>query len=416
MKMFTSRSARCLARTALVLGTTLSIALIAGGCMGHGKVTGEHLNAAKLRMAQMKSATEWTMGHQAFLAGDLDKAEKHIGHSIELNGEVLKSHILLGRIHLEKSEFEPAGKCFQKAEELDPKSAEACYYLGLLAERIDRHEDALTRYKAAGELDSANAQYPIAAAEVLITLGRIDEAQTFLETMQANFEHSPGVRQTLGHIAVLKNDHAKALTLFHEARLLAPDNQQIAEDLITAQISVRQYAQAEMSLARLLTNSKNAERRDLFKSRADCLIALNRPVEARDVLVQLTKDNSGEADFEAWASLGQVAYVLKDINRLKSAASRVTAIAPDRSEGYVLKGLELKTRGDSKGAIQQFQRALEIERSSDTLILLGVTLQEMGEEQLARSCFAAAAKENPTDTAAAKLLAALPPAPGTATE
>jgi tetratricopeptide (TPR) repeat protein len=393
-------------RASCVCGACLIVALVAApGCGTHGKFTSERVSTAKVRMAEMKSATEYQMAHQAFLSADLPKALRHIEYSLELNPAVVKSHILKGRILMEMNNLEASAIAFRRAEELDPKNVDAWYFQGLLAERLDRREEALRRYEGAARLDPTNPQYVVATAEMLVALDRVDEAEARLSSGAGQYEHSARVRQTLGHIALLKKQPERAATLFGEARLLAPDDPTILEDLAGAQIQCGKYAQAESTLAHLLTDKAYAERRDLVRLRAKCLMQVNRPAEARELLVRLTKANGANADFGIWADLGQVSFDLQDQARLKECAARCIAIDPNRPEGYVLRGLEQRMRADHDSAAASFAAACERERTPDNLVLLGLSMLDLGRTEDARSCFEAALKINPNHPFAAKLLA-----------
>ena len=57
---------------------------------------------------------------------------------------------------------------------------------------------------------------------------------------------------------------------------------------------------------------------------------LDRPVEAREILIKLTSDQAGSKDVEAWIELGNVSYVLRDQNRLRMSSQRVLSMAPAR--------------------------------------------------------------------------------------
>ncbi len=379
-------------------------AVAAPGCNSHGRYTAEHQSAAKVKMEGLKSATEYKMAEQSFLAGDLEKALKHADYSLALNAEVAKTHVLRGRIMLEMGNLEGAADCLKQAQVVDAKSVQAEYYQGILAERIERYEDALTHFQAAGTLDPSNPQYAIAAAEVMIELGRTAEAETFLSSNASNFDHNAGIRQALGQIAMMQNEPDKAAKLLGEAHLLAPDDQGITEDLIRAQVSTKRFAEAEFNISRLLLNKDNSDRRDLRHVQADCLMLLDRPVEARELLIGLTTDAAGSADVEAWAKLGQIAYLLRDFPRVKQCGSRVIALAPQRADGYVLRALSQRKAGDLAGAKKSIAAALERSRTSDSLVLQGMIQHELSENAGARASFAEAAKLNPTDHNAPALL------------
>ena len=107
-----------------VCGVALSLA----ACGSHGKYTADHLSGAKIKMNGLKAATEYQMAHQAFLAGDMEKAIKHVDFSLSLNETVVKSHVLKGRIFMEMNDLEKSSACFKAAEKIDEKNVEAAYY------------------------------------------------------------------------------------------------------------------------------------------------------------------------------------------------------------------------------------------------------------------------------------------------
>jgi len=81
------------ARFPLAAICTLTASLLITGCGSHGRYTKEHVSNAKLKMNMLKAATEYQMAHQAFLAGDLEKAATHVDYSIGLSEKVTKSHV-----------------------------------------------------------------------------------------------------------------------------------------------------------------------------------------------------------------------------------------------------------------------------------------------------------------------------------
>lgn len=388
---------------ALSAGLLLSV-----GCGGHGQYTQEHYNAAKEKMDIMKSATEWEQARQAFLSGDLDKALKAVNRSIAINDKVTKSHVLRGRILMEMGEMEAAVNSLQTATKLDQTNAEAPYYLGIAFERFVQRERALEQYKAAADLDTANPQYVIAAAEMYIDLGRLDEAEAYLNARGTTFEHNAGVRQTLGHIAMIRGDATRGAALFAEARLLAPDDEAIAEDLVHAQIATAQFADAEYNISKLLQDPKNDERRDLRLLRARCLVHVNRLLDAREVLIKLTEGDAGAADAQAWIDLASVSYMLKDHTRARQASARAVALAPDRNDGYVIRGLQLRRDGDLNGARAALEKAAAIKAEAGPMVVLGMIQQELKLYDEARKSFEIAQRLDPSDQSLSGLTASVP--------
>lgn len=385
----------------------LTLALLAG-CTGHGHYTSEGLAKARERVAGLKAGNEYQQARQAFLAGDLDKARKAIDRCLTINPSVPAAHILHGRILLEQSDLEPAAQAFLKAESLDPRNPEAQYYLGVLYERVARPHEALTRYLRAVDLEPSNPQHVVAAAEVMIDLGRLDDAEHFLTEHTTTFTLNAGVVQTLGHIAMLRGQPQRACELFHQARLLAPDDVGVIEDLICAQMASGRFADAEFNLARLRTSPPHASRRDLKYFHARCLLALDRPLEARDLLLELTGDSTGPADIETWIMLGQTSWLLRDTTRARQAAATIISLAPDRPEGYLLRALCQRRAGDFPAALRSADQAVERRGAAvEPLLLRGMILCDLGRFESARHDFAQVLAQDPASEAARQALAAV---------
>lgn len=400
----TSRTARS-TLTTLVPALTAAALLALAGCQGHGEYTQEHLDASKAKIDALKSANEYEQAKQAFLAGELEKAMGKIDKSLSLNPNVPKSFVLRGRIQIERGDLDGSLQSLAKAEELEPTNVEAQYYAGIIQERFGKREAALARYSKAAEFDPSNAQYPIAASEMMIDLNQLEQAENYLIGLNSRFEHHSGVRQTLGHIAQLRGDDQRALNYFYEAHLLAPDDSIILEDLIRSQMAVGKLGEAEVSLARLLTSPANSGRRDLRHMRGHCLISLNRPVEAREVYISLTSDPAGAGDEEAWVGLGNVAYTLRDFNRVRTAAQRVAALAPDRFEGHFFRALWHRQQTQPTQALDAITKAVALRgKSVDPLVVQGLIFQDLNRPAEARKSFAQAAAEEPGNATVAKLL------------
>ncbi|MFG0257550.1 MAG: tetratricopeptide repeat protein [Phycisphaerales bacterium JB043] len=376
-----------------------SSTLALGACSGgHGKHTTEALTNAQERMSSIKAATSWDLARQQFQVGDLEKALKNVDESIGYNPNVAKAHSLRGRILLELGQIENSIQSFNEALAHDPQYDEAFYYKGISLERINQIEGALTAYTKAADLTPQNAQYAIAAAEMHIELDQLDEAEQILNERKELLEHNSGVRQTLGHIALLNHDAEGAVALFRESRLLAPDDITVAEDLAHALVYASDWVEGEYTLRTLLNHEDYAERRDLKRLHARTLVALDRPVEARTLLLSLTTDEKGKNDSASWIDLGNVALHLGDLSRARVAARQVIALKPDRPEGYALLAAAQIKGGDQDAALESLAQAMEFSTDDASPGLLrGLLLAQMGEHEEAQEMFNWALEINPTD-------------------
>lgn len=341
----------------IIAACGVSILLV--GCGGgQGNFTREGASVAKERMSAMKSATEWEMGRQAFLAGDLDKALRKVDQSLSLNDGVVKSHVLRGRILIEMGELGQALKSLHTAETIDPQDADAQYYLGIVFERLNRPEEAAGHFQAACELDSYNPGHAVAAAEMLVDLDRVEEARQYLLNLPMAQDNA-GIRQMLGHIALIQGDNAAAVNYFSQARLLAPDDTAIQEDLIRAQMLMGEFAAAEMNISAMRQSKDFADRRDLKLIHAEALMGVNRPVEARAIYQELVNDPQMASDTQAWTGLGNAAYLINDDRTARKAASRMVALDPRSHEGYALWALCHRRAKDFGKALTSIDQAVD---------------------------------------------------------
>lgn len=378
------------------------------GCnSGHGQHTSQALADAQDRLGALKAGSEYEMAQQQFLAGDLDKALKSVDKCIGYSPSVAKAYVLRGRVLLEQGRLEDAKTALDKALAIDPAHADALYFSGVVLERFSEYETAHARYLAAAEADSANAQYVVAAAEMLVELDRLEEAQALLESRRAVFEHNAGLRQALGHVATLRADYDGAVLLFGEARVLAPDDLSILEDLVRAQVHARRFAEAEANLGRLLNADTAGARRDLRRLQAECLAGQGRHSEARAVYLGLTAGAEGASDATAWIGLGRAAMALQDFARVRIAANRAIALAPTRPEGRLLLAACRRESGDLPGALALTDEAAALAPDDPACwIFRAVVLRKMGRADEASQSLATALRIDPSNDSARSLLAA----------
>lgn len=389
-----------------VLGLCLLACLhTLAGCAGQGTHNAEYVSEAKVKMAALKAGVEWQMGQEQFLAGELDKALRSVDTSIQIAPGIAKSHVLRGRIMIERGELEEARKSLARAAELDKANAEAPYYLGIVHERFRQPEAALGLYQQAIKIDPSNAQYVVAASEMLVQLNRHDTAEALLSNPHESLVHNSAIRHTQGQLAMVRGDYAKASALLEEARLLAPDDATILEALVQAQFAAGQFGEAEFNITSLLKKKPEPQRRDLMHMRAACLERLDRVSEARSLLLELTTDEAGARDVKAWIALGELSARTKDFARLRIVGTRLAAIAPDRAEGYVMRAMAMQGLGDVEGALKAVEPATRLPRTDpQSFVLKGMILTDLGRADEARAAFESARALNPNDPRLGALL------------
>jgi len=385
----------------IVISAATLLSLV--GCSGQGNYTREGVSMAKERMSFLKSATEWELARQAFLAGDLEKALRKVDTSLEINDTVVKSHVLKGRILIEMGDLGNALHSLQTATALNPEEPDAHYYLGIVFERINEPDSAREHFEMACDFDDYNPVYAVAAAEMMLDLDCIEEAKMYLDSIPMS-ENNAGIRQTLGHIALIEQDPELAVDYFLQARLLAPDDEGIAENLIHAQIQAGDWRDAEKSISHLIKKPGNETREDLKVLHAKALMNTGRAVEARSIYQGIVSQDEGRSDVESWIGLANSSMMIGDLRTVRKAATRVVSLAPESHEGYMLYAMYHRENEDHRSALKSILSAIDKNPSDPVLYALcGLIQRDLGMPNKALMSITHASELDPTNAQYARM-------------
>jgi tetratricopeptide (TPR) repeat protein len=440
----------------LVIGTLVC----AAGCEGYKSNHDVIREQARDRMNLVNAQVNFKQARQYFEVGQFDKALKEINFAIERYPKSVEYYTLRGRIHMENKRLESALDSFDTAivtgltacgvtplvdaegvdsqdpntsvqpSQLDPKDAkiasahpqmkaqiaDACYFAGIVFQRWSDDEMAFERYQQAYDLDPTMVHYLLAAAESLIAVGEYDQAEQLIEPRMAYFEHNAALRQLQGQIALLKGDPSTAARLYGEARLLNPDDNTLLEDLAWAQYAAGEYGEClesvkllQIRLSKPASGGDITSRNDLTHLQARCTTMLGRLSNARELYLELARIKP--ADVAIWTELGTVCWELGDYRRVAQCSVQLIALAPQRYEGYMLKGINERQKNNLNEAIALFRQAAEVAAAnSDSALpfmLLGQTLEQAGDSTGARQAYTSAIEIDPRSTDARDLLAQL---------
>lgn len=384
--------------SALLLGTFA----FAAGCNGPTQSGIKARAEAHDRMNLVNAQVAYDQARQAFETGQFEKAAREIRNAIARYDKLGEYYLLQGRICVETHQLEKALESFQTAMEKKADYADAHYFAGIVYQRWSDDEQAYREYRDAYDIEPTRAQFLLAAAETLISLGEFDAASELIAPRLDYFEHNAAIKQLQGQIALLKGDARKATEMYAEARLLDPDNDMLLEDLMWAQYAAQQYGQCHES-AKLLQSRAKEERFDLLHLEARCLVLMGRGVEGREAYVKLTKMRP--ADVSVWSESGTLAWDLGDYRRLAACSVQLISLAPERYEGYMFKGINEQHNDRDAEAISLFRQAAE--RSTDSALphlLLGQALEKQGDMKGAKLAYNAALQVEPSSGDARQLL------------
>jgi tetratricopeptide (TPR) repeat protein len=388
-------------RHVLVLALAATVIASAAGC-GLTPNKERWIQEAEKRQGVMNAQLNFDQAEHSFKTGQFDTALEQIERAITQNPESAVNHLLLGRIYIETNALENSIDALEEAQELDPELADAHYYAGIVFQRWSDDERAYDEYLTAFELDPDSVHYLLAAAESLVALERYEEAKDLVHSKLTYFEHNSALRHLLGQVAIIEGRSADAADYLEEAWLFNPEDDLLLEDLAYAQYTAGRYAKCLNSI-RDLRERGGGRRPELIHFEALCLTRMERLKEAHTLYRNLT--GLVPSDTDVWVDFGTLAWELGDYHRLALCGARLAALAPERYEGYLFKGVNESHHGNLEEAIALLRDAAErSEGAPIPYVMLGRVLQDAGDYDGAREAYETCLQLDPSNEPARLLL------------
>ncbi|MAD19327.1 MAG: hypothetical protein CMJ52_03785 [Planctomycetaceae bacterium] len=390
--------------TTLTIVSGLGILLGSAGCSGPTKRGIEARKAAVSRFDAIRSRVDFDQADQAFRAGDLISAKRHLDVAISKVDDDPAYWVLLGRVYLENGSLGDAAKSFDRAHEIDPRNADACYFQGIVDQRLDRANEAVDHYLSALEIAEENAGMLVAAVDTLIGEERFEDAERLLKDKGGAFRETAAIHHLAGRVAMFQENWGDAVDHLDRAVLLDDEDQWMLEDLARAQLGAHRTSDCLETIKRLEgIVTDRVEERELLRLRGRCLVDGGRLREAREVFLDFT--NLNPEDVAGWIEFGLVCLEVGDHRRVVKCGQRLVVLGPDRFEGYFLLGQAALEERSFDDAITLFGRASEIAPDRDEpRLALGMACELAGRYAEAYRAFAELAERNPTDPRVRKLL------------
>jgi tetratricopeptide (TPR) repeat protein len=359
-------------------------------------------------------------GLDADLATAIDNARRKIRkepYSAPLWGE-------LGAI-LRSAQFLPeAAACYAQAEQLDPPNPRWPYLQGEALRLIDCRA-ALSPLQRAAAL--GREIEPIAPrlrlAEVLLALGRYEEAEQQLRQALAADPDDPSIHYNLGVVAVARDDLPGALTHWEHSEHSRFTQQKTCGQLAALYDRLGRNAQADRYSRKADALPPDQNWIDPFRAGKD---PIGRPAQLQQVrhwerqgdysaaVEQLTELIKERPDYALYVALGNDLVKLGDFDRAEIALRQAIALVPDgfrahheRSQLFWLRA-DRDRRNNPKQARTEYaesvasaRRALERRPDSGmTWVVLGLSLRGLGKRDDALDAFGRAIVCNPELTEA----------------
>lgn len=369
---FSSMTSVRLTATTLCVSAVLSLV---SGCAGPTKMGVEARERANSHFNAVRSRIDYDQAMQAFKRGQMLAARRALEKAMVSSPNNSMYFTLLGRIYLETSQTESAINAFKESIVFNGRLPDPHYYLGIIAERLDKPDDAAARYLEAAALDPETAQYVTAAVETMIGESRLGDAESVLSQFGSHFTDNAAVHHLRGRIAMMHGKWSEAVDSLQRASLIDDEDPWLLADLARAQFAAGHHADCLATTSQLKGAFNDADLdREIDRLHARCLVDAHRFREAHRSLCVFTETYTD--DIEAWIDLALVSREIGDRHRLRKAATRVASLDRSRFEGYFLLGCSFFDDGDHDDAIRCFAEATTLAPNrAQTWLALGLAYE-----------------------------------------
>ncbi len=346
------------------------------------------------------------------LAGDeyrnanFEKSRVNIDEALTLSPGSAQAHLLSAKLYMESGQLEAAERELGATRALAPSEPEADYLSGVVYQRWQQPEKALEFYQRACDKAPAELAYLLAKAEMLMTMGRSDEALALLQQHVTYFEHSGVIRDEVGLLLIQQGRYPEAVDMLRQASILSGDDLNIREHLANAMYYDKQFSDCGNVLDGLLKDSHYAKRADLFMMLGECQVQIGRADQAEESFQTAT--NLLPASAAAWLALAKVELQLGRLTSSEIALRRGLALDPNDGQAYLLFGHLRLRQSHYQEALDLFTKAHQFDPDDTvSLCMIGLSLEKLGHKDQASAWYAQALKISPADEMAAQLMTQL---------
>ncbi len=369
----TARSRYLLARAYLATGDAVAARRMADETLQHER----HHPGARILLARLLGQREEDQARALSLLSDLVGATaRGAAASYASPTERADACVVAGQIELSRDRVSVAQARFQRALELEPRSATALVGIGSILYRQGNFTDAQARFRNAFSADAQNLDAVIGIAQSTLSLNQPAEAKAALEPAVASHPNDGRLHYWLGRaLAATTDQRSLAQQSFREAIRLQPDNLDAYVSLSELLIAMQRNDAADQVLveARARVPDNAAIHRALAHGR---LSRGDIPGAEEELRVALQRDPE---DVRAHYALGDVYRRMQRLDDATRELNTVAHIDPDYPGLALARGRLAEARGQLPEALATFREALArdptnpelINRVAATLVALG---------------------------------------------
>ncbi len=265
--------------------------------------------------------------------------------------------------------------CYEATATLDPHNYLWPYLEGIVLHKSPRGpEAAIPCFERAVSLSPADPSPRLWLAEMLLEVGRLDEAATVFGKVLTPYPDNERAKLGLGKLAYARQQYDKALHYFEEVANHpgARRDSGVLRALIYERLGDRAAAERERrqlaQLPSLLNNSWPEETTQMLVDRRTGLVARLQRVRqfgldgrTNDAIILLyeTAKLYPNSD-ETWYSLGKILLTSNNLSGAEQSLRKSLELVPTRAEYWLMLAVVELSQRKHEEAAKDFQKAIEL--------------------------------------------------------
>ncbi|MGO9476956.1 MAG: tetratricopeptide repeat protein, partial [Limisphaerales bacterium] len=277
-------------------------------------------------------------------------------HTLACTSGNAVAHNSLGNALFQKGRVDEAMVQYQKALQIKPDSAEACYNLGITLAKKGDVDEAIAYYQRALQIKPDDAGVHNNLGNALLQKGQVDEAITHYQRALQIKPDDAGVRNNLGSVLLQKGQVDEAMAHFQKALEIKPDYAEVHNNLGNALLQKGQVDEAITHYQRALQIKP-----DFAEVHFNLGAVLFKKGRVDEAIAHFQKALQINPDYaEVHNNLGNALLQKGQVDEAIAHFQKALQIKPDSARVHFNLGNALLQKGQVDEAIAQYQKALQI--------------------------------------------------------
>jgi predicted Zn-dependent protease len=386
------------------LAGALSVALVLlNGC---GNSVPEAKKEAAQRWGRTRAQVTAEVAEELLRVGKIDEAEAKANEALSSDVHCMPAQLTLARVYIEQGRYQSAAAMLVRLATEGEESADQAYLLGVALEKQGQPAEALASYYRAQALTTTGHAPILAAAEVLVSMGRPDKARQAIERHLNNAKGDVAMVELAARLSMMLKDYPRATELYRQACDLDAENPGYRMGLVRAEWLAGQYEDALTTLDALSRTRKYAASAWVYAMKGDCAMELHRAWDARGAYREATRLEPYTAGL--WVKLARADLAAEMPAEAVRSATQALTLDPQSLDASMVLGYALLRNGESARAVAAMTETVGAHPGSATAwCLLGRAHQAAGDPRKALGSYQKARDIEPGNAVVKELIASV---------